>query len=280
MAWWRGVPDGAAWLHVLPRLAAECAQLWSLRLGTPFEGSNMSLVLPAETDDGIRTVLKLSFDARREEEALTLWDGRAAVRLLDRDRKRDALLLEACDPGTELSLIADDDEALDVAAGLLLRLWRTPPADNPFRSLANETETWAERLPDDWNALERRFERDLVDEAVAAVCELVPTQGEQVVLHGHFHSGNVLRAEREPWLAIDPLPLVGERAYDAASLLRDRRWPVSARTLARRLDVLSARLEVDRERMRRWGVIQALTWGVSATKAEEDLLMTARLLRG
>jgi aminoglycoside/hydroxyurea antibiotic resistance kinase len=157
MAWWLGVPGGEAWLQALPRLASECAQLWSLRLGSAFEGSNMSLVLLAETDDGTPSVLKLSFpggNGRREAEALAWWNGTGAVRLLD--------------------------------AG----------------------------------------------------------------------------------------------AYDAASLLRDRRWAVKARSLGRRLDALCAELEVDRERVRRWGIVHALTWGVSVAKAEEDMLLTARLLRG
>ena len=67
------------------------------------------------------------------------------------------------------------------------------------------------------------FERRLIGGAVDAVQELVPTQGELVVVHQDFHGGNVLRAEREPWLAIDPKPLVGERAFDAASLSTNSR---------------------------------------------------------
>ena len=36
-----------------------------------------------------------------------------------------------------------------------------------------------------------------------------------------LHGGNVLRAEREPWLVIDPKPLVGERELEASGLLRN-----------------------------------------------------------
>ena len=56
-----------------------------------------------------------------------------------------------------------------------------------------------------------------------------PAQGEPVVLHQDLHGGNVLRAQREPWLAIDPKPLVGEREFDTASFLRDRRWELPER---------------------------------------------------
>ena len=42
------------------------------------------------------------------------------------------------------------------------------------------------------------------------------TRAEQdVLLLTDLHGGNVLSAEREPWLVIDPKPYVGDRAYDA-----------------------------------------------------------------
>jgi streptomycin 6-kinase len=133
--------------------------------------------------------------------------------------------------------------------------------------------------------LGKPFERSLIERAVEAVQELVPTQGELVVVHQDFHGGNVLRSEREPWLAIDPKPLVGERAFDAASLLRDRREelirdPVPGERVRRRLDRLTAELELDRERLRRWGIVHALAWGVSGqtNKVEQDMIACARWL--
>ena len=52
--WWRAEAGGAEWLAALPRLAAECAERWDLRLGDPFEPATISLVVPAERRDGIR----------------------------------------------------------------------------------------------------------------------------------------------------------------------------------------------------------------------------------
>jgi hypothetical protein len=114
--------------------------------------------------------------------------------------------------------------------------------------------------------------------------KLGSAQGEAVVLHQDFHGGNVLRAAREPWLAIDPKPLVGEREFDAASYLRDRREllvePGASRLVSRRLDIFEAELGLDRERVRRWGIAHALAWGVSGhpPKIEEDMIASARLL--
>ena len=41
-------------------------------------------------------------------------------------------------------------------------------------------------------------------------------------LHGDYHHWNVLSATREPWLAIDPKPMVGDPAYDGAQFLGNR----------------------------------------------------------
>jgi streptomycin 6-kinase len=289
LAWWRRRPDGAAWLERLPRLVAECAELWALRVATAYPGSNVSLVAPVERADGTLAVLKISFpelwENEQEGDALAHWDGRGAVRLLERDRERRALLIERCVPGSPLRWIRDEDGANAIATAVLRRLWRPAPGTHPFRLLADDAVRWAETFPDAWEQLRRPFERALVDAAVAAVRELAPTQGDPVVLHQDFHSGNVLRAEREPWLAIDPQPLVGEREYDAASLLRDRlddllADPSPGRRLRRRLDAVAGDLALDRERIHRWGVVHALAWGVSAAgrKLEADMVACARLL--
>jgi streptomycin 6-kinase len=285
--WWRTYPGGAAWLERLPRLAAECAERWALRLSEPFAGSHVSLVVPAGLPDGTRAVLKINFpdpESEREADALDHWRGEGAVRLLAHDPERRALLVERCEPGTPLWEL-DDEVAMPVALRVLERIWKPPPAEHAFRPLAAEARRWAVDLRSAWEELGRPFETELLEEAVAACLELGPDQGAPVVLHQDFHGGNVLRAEREPWLAIDPKPLVGEREFDAASLLRDRRdllvLPGAARIVRRRLDLLVAELGLERERMRRWGIAHALAWGVSGTaqKVEEDMVACARVLR-
>ena len=78
------------------------------------------------TADGAPAVIKLQFPDRESEheaDALEVWDGNGAVRLLARDDERRALLLERLQPGTPLS---GHDGALEVILGLLPRLWRRP----------------------------------------------------------------------------------------------------------------------------------------------------------
>lgn len=285
LEWWRGENGGAGWLDGLPRLVERCAERWSLRLGEPFEPASVSLVVPAVLPDGTGAVLKLNFpepESEREADALAHWHGDGAVRLLAHDAEMRALVVERCEPGAPLWQVPDEDEANRIAASVLQRLWRQPPPGHGFRHLADESARWAEELPRRWERLGRPFERQLLDEAVAALSELGPDQAEQVVLHQDFHGGNVLLSARG-WLAIDPKPLVGEREFDAASLLRDRRWELSrldaGRVVRRRLDLLASELGLDRDRMRRWGIAHALAWGVSDVKLEPDLIECARLLR-
>ncbi|MEX2646321.1 MAG: aminoglycoside phosphotransferase family protein [Gaiellaceae bacterium] len=230
------------WRERAPALAEECAELWSLRLGEPYKDGHASLTLQAELPDGGPAVLKVGFphpEAEQEAAALAHYDGGGAVGLLAHDPERNALLLERCEPGTSLLQLPDEEEAFRIAAGVLRRLWRPPAADHPFDLLSELATSWAE-LP----GLDAEMVR-----------ELVTSQGELVVCHQDFHRGNVLRAEREPWLAIDPKPLVGEREFDTAALMRD-----GPGDLTRRLDLLSAELGLDRERMRLWAIVHAVAW--------------------
>jgi streptomycin 6-kinase len=230
------------WRQRAPALARECAELWSLTLGDPYEQGHASLTLRAELPDGTPAVLKVGFphpEAEHEAAGLAHYDGCGVVRLVAHDPARNALLLERCEPGTSLLELPDEQEAFRIAAGVLRRLWRPPEADHPFDLLGELASGWA-RLPG--------LDAGMVDELVAG-------QGELVVCHQDFHRGNVLRAEREPWLAIDPKPIVGEREFDTAALLRD-----GPGDLTRRLDLLSAELGLDRGRMRSWGIVHAVAW--------------------
>jgi streptomycin 6-kinase len=247
----------------------------------------MSYVAPVQLPDGTAAVLKVNFpDAELETEAdaLVHWDGVGSVRLLADDAGRCALLVERCEPGTPLWTLDDEDEAMRIAAGVLRRLWRPAPVEHRFRLLRDRARGWAEEIPAAWKTLGRPFERRIVHALVAFVRERA-SEGDAVVLHRDFHSGNILRAGREPWLAIDPYPLVGERAFDAASLLRDRtgdllRDPARQALMRRRLDLLVDELGVDREATRGWGIVHALAWGVSAAaqKVQAEMVACARLL--
>jgi streptomycin 6-kinase len=214
-------------------------------------------VVTENGEDAVLKIQKPHREAEHEAAALELWAGEGAVRLLAHDEKRHALLLERCVPGTPLSE-AGQDAALDVFVELLPRLWK--PAGTPFRPLAEEAAWWLESLPASWGRFGRPFERRLLDAGLDALRELPPTQGEQVLLHQDLHADNVLAAQREPWLAIDPKPLAGEREFGLAPIVRSFELGDSRRDVLHRLDRLSSDLGLDRERARGWAIGQTLAW--------------------
>ncbi len=284
LTYWMG-DRAREWLAALPDLVAECEARWRIEVGPVFEdGGGVSWVAPATRADGGEAVLKLFIpdtENRHEAEGLRHYDGRGAVRLLD--HADGMLLLERARPGTPLWDLADEDAANTVVAGLLRLLWRWAPLDSPHRSLAAAAGEWAKEIPTAWEALGRPFERPLLDRALDALVTLAPDQGEQVLLHQDLHGGNVLRAERAAWLAIDPKPLIGEREFDLASLLRDRRDSLAAdphpgRRVRRRLDLLASETGLDRERLRGWGIAHALAWGIDSREADEMMVACAQWL--
>jgi streptomycin 6-kinase len=235
------------------------------------------VVAPAVTADGDEAVLKVQKPHRESEheaDALALWDGEGAVRLLDREPDEHALLLERCVPGTPLSALGAEG-ALDVFVELLPRLWR--PANKPFRSLTIEAAWWAGSLVCRWDETGRQFDRRLVDAALEALLTLPATQGEPVLLHQDLHGDNVLAAQREPWLAIDPKPLVGEREFGIAPIVRSRELGHSRRDVLRRFDRLTAELGLDRERARGWTIGQTIAWSIGE-EFHETHLETAQWL--
>jgi streptomycin 6-kinase len=234
--------------------------MWSLVLGDPFAYAYASVAVPATLPDSGEAVLKICLPHRESEyeaEALAHWNGRGAVRLLAHDSERWALLLERCRPGTHLRELAPD-AALDVIVGLLPRLWI--PAGEPFRPLADEADWWTSYLPEKWERAGHPFEQELLEAALAAVGELVPTQGQAVLVNQDLHADNILRAEREPWLAIDPKPLLGEREFGLAPVIRASELGHSERDVRHRLDRLTKELGLERERARGWALAQTLAW--------------------
>lgn len=212
--------ERTAWLERLPRVLQKLEQEWSLRLGAPFDGEEVSCsyVAAATGTDGMRAVLKIGMphmEGQHEMEGLRFWGGDPTVRLLMADEDSGAMLLERCEPGTALRELEEREQDL-VIAGLLRRLWRKPMSPDPFRPLSTLTAHWSgETLAheQDWR------DAGLVREGLRLFEELPRSAPDDVLLATDLHAGNVLRAQREPWLVIDPKPFVGDPAYDATQHL-------------------------------------------------------------
>lgn len=251
-------PARREWLAALPEVVAELASGWELELGEPYlPGGQCAWVAAARNRAGDELVLKAGWrhpEAEHEAEALRLWDGDGAVRC---DAARSlgdttALLLERCVPGTQLERCLPEPEQDVVLAGLVCRLWeRAPPAGHPFDSLQQMCDRWADSFERDYEIDSRDLDGGLAREGIAVLRELPRTAVREVLLCTDLHAGNVLAAQREPWLVIDPKPFVGDPAYDAVQhmLNCDARLATDPAGLSRRMAEL---LTVDPGRVRLW----------------------------
>src|SRR5262245_16477746 len=209
-----------AWLDSLSAMLEELTGRWSLRTGPPFEHANVtcSWVAPVVCADGISAVLKLGMphmEGASEIGGLRFWNGNPTVRLLEADDDLGAMLLERCEPGTSLRPVPEPDQDV-VIARLLRRLWRQPPSPYPFRPLSAMIDDWCEETmgrSGEWT------DPGLVHDGLRHFRNLSQPSRRDVLLATDLHAGNVLRAQREPWLAIDPKPFVGDPAYDATQHL-------------------------------------------------------------
>lgn len=137
---------------------------------------------------------------------------------------------------------------------------------------------WRRDLTERWETTGRPFERRLLDAGIEVLRDLPATQGEQVLVHQDLHGDNVLAAGREPWLVIDPKPLVAEREFSVAPIVRSHEFGHSRAAVWRRLDRLTAELGLDRDRSRLWSFAQTLAWAVEDGSVLPDRLETARWL--
>ncbi|MEV8308927.1 aminoglycoside phosphotransferase family protein [Streptomyces flavidovirens] len=276
-------PDVAAdWLGQVPELAEEAVSRRKLaveRVQNP--GGRSSLVVLVRQQDGTPAALKIAPEAAGpalERAALAHWNGWGAVQLLDTDTDTGAdtgadgaagageLHLERLHSEVSLRSLPEAKALLE-AAGIVRRLWIEPPPDHVFETVAERTarQTAAMRSADPALA-------PLVEAALAARDELTASADEFLLLHGNFRQGKVLAGDRAPWLAVGPDPLVGERAYDLARLVRDRVEDLVASAggtsaTRRRVNRLADSLDVDRARLHGWTLFRAVESGVRATAA-------------
>ncbi|MDQ0793658.1 aminoglycoside phosphotransferase family protein [Streptomyces sp. B1I3] len=273
-----GDTAAADWLDRLPALTDEALSATGHdvspeRVVAP--GGRSSLVLLVRRQDGTPAVLKIAPAGAApalERAALAQWDGWGAVRLLapgDGAVPEGALLLERLHHEVSLRSLPDAKALLE-AAGTVRRLWVEPADGHPYESVEARTGRQAE--PMRAAAAADPALEPLVSAALAARGELVAHAPELLLLHGNFRQSKVLSGERAPWLAVGPEPLVGERAYDLARLVRDRvedliASPGGAATARRRIRKLADSLEVDQGRLRGWTLFRAVESGTRALAA-------------
>ncbi|MBO2458137.1 aminoglycoside phosphotransferase family protein [Actinomadura violacea] len=211
---------GRQWIAALPTLVTRFIAQWGCEsAGAPWHGE-MAIALPVVSAHG-SGVLKISFPRRSsqaEAAALRCFAGRGAVRVLESDDDAVALLLERAGPQT-LASVPSVEETIEIAGGLARRLALPAPAG--FPSLASATHLWERQLLQQAAVVPGQLPVGAVDRARDVIRELA-ADTTLTMLHGDLHYGNILKASREPWLAVDPQGRRGTAAFDAFTVIAER----------------------------------------------------------
>lgn len=249
------------WLDQLPGLIDDLCAQWQLQIdGAPSHGG-LALVVPVRRG-GQECVLKVSsMDTGVECEGLRAWDGRGTVRLLDARPEANALLLERLNSERSLADVPID-EAVTAAGELIRRLAVLPPAG--LADLPSPTCPAGE----EWEAVPEAIPPQSVDMA-QRVCREFGPHSAQFLLNGDLHYENVLSGEREPWLVIDPMVMVGDPEYSAGRLLYRRLEDAGVR---HKLRLLRDSGGLDEMRLYGWSLVHVLRywiWGLGVGLTED-----------
>ena len=278
---------GEDWLKKIPDIIKKCEKKWSIKASAPFELS-YNYVTPVLRSDDTPAVLKIGFPRDREFQteidALDAYAGRGAVKLLQADKKNAVILIDQVIPGTPLSTVKDDDEATRIIASVIRTLVRPLPEKNKFIIISEWTRAIADFLKNP--PKDSPIPLQLVKKANATFEELITSSSEPVLIHGDLHHDNILRSDTQGWTAIDPKGIAAEREYETATMLRNpynrlRNTPELAEILRKRIQILSAELNFDPDRIRKWGFAQSVlssVWNDANVKGSEHSIMIAKIL--
>ena len=208
------------WLARLPQLLGHSCKRWSLELGEALEGGCIGAVHGCRGANGEDLVLKLSppfANPADEARALAHWGGKGAAKLVAWDEEAGALLLERIRPGTFLMerdrSVVDDELAVRAAAGALAAMQAVPPPPaDTFPSFEEKRRWWLA-----WN--------EVNGEPGAAGTPMLPlfercarildaSAKRKTLAHGDFVAKNLLLRDDGSYVAVDPLPYIGDPCAD------------------------------------------------------------------
>jgi streptomycin 6-kinase len=246
----------AGWLGSVPGIIRQAAGRWQLDVDDeePMHGA-FAVVVPVHRGEEacVLKVSQLTGPVAAEALALSAWDGRGAVRLLEADPGAGVLLLERLDPRRTLFDLPWP-AAARVAAALLARLATVPaPAGvPPLRQVAGEI---ADSLPGRNERAGGAVPKPYLDAAAGLARELGAAAGDRLV-HADLHYGNILAGAREPWLAIDPRAVAGDPEHAVPELLWSRLDEVGGAGLRRLMAIVVTEGGLDAELARNWSIVR------------------------
>lgn len=260
---------GRRWVEDLPTRIVDAQRRWGITVGAPFQpGGVTSFVAPATDRHGNDVVYKITVphdEAVGEDVALGAYSGDGAVELLASRPDSYEALLERAIPGTDLWSQDDDRERIETTCGLMARLWRPVP-ETSVGELASVAARWADVTERRLIILELPWISTPIERGIDLLRTLPRDQAASVLLHGDLHPGNILAAEREPWLAIDPKPLIGDPALEPVQILTQRTGriaePPEPDAVASRLARIAELVSLDPERIGLWALARTAEWSM------------------
>lgn len=259
---------------------------WNLNVGEKLTGGSSSAVYAARDESGRDFVLKLPQTqaaakgvTAAEAAALAAWANTgAAVALVD--ATADALLLVRVRPGTMLAWRREEplDDLVEIAADLLRRLWSAPRG--PYRhSTLEQAYLESERVAREDAAWERRSRGEpdrgrpgliRLPAAAMAAQRLISTTPGTTLLHGDFITKNLLsdRESSTGWIAVDPLPVVGDPAAEVAAFAAYQ----PAEFILPIAEALAARVNVNPKRALGWTAVWSVHQTAQSWRDDQDAL--------
>jgi streptomycin 6-kinase len=299
--------DGSAFLTALPDSIAEASAKWGLIDVQPAPTLSYNFVAFAKVDQGLgrkgkgeEVVLKMSVPNREflsEMEALRLFNGKGACKLIAYDEEKYWMLLERLKPGVMLATLDDDEEATRIAAKVMKKIWRSMESGSllpEHQQLAAGLHKFI-RLIDWFDGLKKLrqtfkgrtgpLDENLVRRVERSVSDFFVEHYHPVLMHGDFHHYNILSSERG-WLIIDPKGVIGPACYEVGPLLMNPWGELIDKAgvqqiTKRRIDILHEHLGFERERIREWGLAHAVLsawWGIEDNTGWEYSLAIAEML--
>lgn len=297
--------DGEQFIANLPALIAEASVRWGLTNIQPVENLSYNFVafatspptplLKGEGD----VVLKIGVprdELTSEMEALRLFNGEGACRLLDCDEEKGFLLLERLKPGVMLATMEDDEEATRIAAQVMKRIWRNMDSASLLANSQKQASglqrfiqltDWFDglkRLRAVFNGRTGPLNEKLVERVESSVKDFFAENRSPVLMHGDFHHYNVLSSERG-WLVIDPKGVIGQACYEVGPFMMNP-WGdllngIDYRLILKRVDILREHLGFERERILEWTLAHAILsawWGIEDNTGWEYAMQFAEMI--
>lgn len=255
---------GRAWLDGLPERIERYRRQWRLQIGAFLPGGLLACCLAATTSEAEAAVLKLCgpwAPAGQEGLALQAWAGGPAPRLLRLDAAGNALLLERISPADHFTFKGEGGSEADQLAKLLITLHAPPPSIQLTRALPPLADVVEKRISTAGveaaarSSLEAAQLLPRLELARARAHTLLAHPMTPALLHGDLENKNILHCGKRSLVAIDPLPCIGEAAYDAGYWLASA---VAAESRDAIAHTLGHALQLDPVRLRAWASTVAL----------------------